>query len=361
MPHPTASEATAAAEEIAERMTRRALLGARYDANLARDVIRILTDVESDLVKQIADIDIGGVTRAGARRARLTSLLEQARKAIRSAYRRIRVLSENELDELFGIEIDATQAAIRGSFQSVGVRMSVSLPTDSYMAALAEETLVLGKPLSSYWAGQEASLVGAFRQQMELGLTAGETVDQLIRRVRGGKRDGQPVNGIMATSRAHAAGLVRTSAASVGNAGRYAVFESNLDIVTEYQHLSRLDGRTSEHCILRAGKRWDAKTKEPIGHRISFQVPPIHVNCRSVLVTRIIGGELPTDQNGEQWFNGLGVSEQNALFGIGRAQLYRDGGISLAQLFDQSGRPIPLSGLRTDERNAGDRRLVRRP
>jgi hypothetical protein len=356
----TAAQAAAAGEEIAERMTRRALLGARFDAGLARDVISILVKLEEDLAGQIAAIDITGPARPTARRARLERLLEDTRKAIRANYRRVRLLTERQLDELFEIEAEATRAAMRGSLQSAGVRLGVSLPTDTYLAALAEETLVLGQPLSSYWARQEAGLIGAFRAEMEKGLTAGETVNDLIRRIRGGTRQGQVVPGIMAASRNQAAALVRTSAASVGNGARFATFEANLDVVEKYQHLSRLDGRTTEICILRAGKLWDARTKAPIGHKLPFQPPPIHINCRSVLVVVVIGAEPPTDQNGETWFRSLSATDQNDLFGRGRAELFRSGEITMSQLLDQSGRPIPLSDLRLDERNAGDR-TVRRP
>lgn len=275
----TAAQGAAAGEEIAERMTRRAILGARYDAGLARDVIAILDKLERDLVGQIAAIDITGPARPSARRARLETLLNDTRKAIRANYRRVRLLTENELDQLFEIEADATRAAMRGSFNSVGVRIGVSLPGETYLAALAEETLVLGQPLSGYWARQEAGLIGAFRAEMEKGLTAGETVNDLIRRIRGGTRQGQIVPGIMAASRTQAAALVRTSAASVGNGARFATFEANLDVIEKYQHLSRLDGRTTQICILRAGKLWDAATKAPIGHSLPFQPPPIHINC----------------------------------------------------------------------------------
>lgn len=356
----TAAQASAAGEDIAERMARRALLGARYDAGLARDIIALLQKLESDLVGQIADIDVTGVARAQARRARLTKLLEQARKAIRDSYRRVRVLSENQLDQLFEIEADATRLAVNGAFQDVGVRLGAALPSESYMAALAEETLVLGQPASSFWARQELNLVNAFRGQMEQGLMAGETVPNLIRRIRGGTRDGVTVPGIMATSRAHAAAMVRTAAAGVGNGARFAVFEANLDVIKEYIHLSRLDGRTSATCIARAGKRWNAKSRAPIGHNMPFQPPPLHWSCRSVIVVRVIGGELPTNQNGEQWFAGLDAATQNDLFGRSRAELYRSGDISISQLLDQSGRPIPLSALRASAGNAGDR-VARRP
>lgn len=360
MPTPSADQASAAAEEIAERLTRRALLGARYDAGLARQIIAQLVELERDLIGQIAEIDVTGVTQVSARRARLEKLLEQARRAIRENYRRLRVLSERELGELLSIEAEAVRSAVRGSFQSVGVRLSVSLPSQSYMAALAEEALVLGQPAAEFWARQENGLRQAFAREMRLGLQAGETIPQLMRRIRGGTRAGAPIPGIMSAARHQAVALARTSAASVGNSARFAVFESNLDVIQEYVHLSRLDGRTSQPCILRAGKRWDAATREPIGHKLPFQPPPIHMNCRSVLVVRVRGGDLPTNQNGEAWFKALSPGEQDVLFGRSRAELYRSGDIDLRQLFDQTGRPVPLSALRADESNAADR-VARRP
>jgi hypothetical protein len=355
MPDISPEQASAAAEEIAERLTRRALLGARYDASLARDIVSMLVDLERDLAGQIAEMDITGVSRLSARRQRLESLLEMARKAVRKTYRRITVLAETQLDELFSIEAGASREIMRAAFQDVGVRLGVSLPSSSYMAALAEETLVMGRPLSSWWAGQEASLREAFAREMRLGLQAGETVQQLTRRIRGGKRDGLPVKGIMATSRAHAVAMARTSAAGVGNGARFATFEANLDVIQAYVHLSRLDLRTSEQCILRAGKRWDAKTKAPLGHRIPFQLCPIHHGCRSVHVVQVIGGEPPTNQNGEAWFKGLSAEEQGHLFGAGRMDLFRSGDMSMSELFDQSGRPISLSDLRTARERPGDR------
>lgn len=357
---PTGAQASAAAEELAERLSRRAVLGSRYDAGLARDVIRLLTSLESDLAGQIAQMDITGVARASAQRQRLQKLLDQAREVIRDTYRRVRVMTERSYDELWEIEADATRAAMNGSFRSAGIRLDAALPTDSYMAALAEENLVLGQPATDFWARQEQSLRGAFRGQMEIGLQSGETVDQLIRRLRGGMRNGARVPGIMDTSRANAAALVRTSAASVGNEARLAVFDNNLDVIDEYVHLSKLDTRTSPTCVGRAGKRWTARDRQPIGHSFPFQTPPLHFNCRSVIVVRVVGGALPTEQNGQQWFDSLSPTDQNTVFGRGRADLYRSGDISLRQLFDQSGRPIPLADMRSDERNAGDR-TVRRP
>lgn len=342
---PTPAQASEAADIIADRMTRRAILGARFDSDLAGRVVSMLTELEADLVGQIAAIDVAGVNTASARRARLEKLLELARESIRSNYRRIRLMADKDFASLLTLEVRATRGAMSEAFLAVNYPFAVSLPTDSYMAALAEDSIVLGAPAKGYWDRQTAGLQMDFESAMRRGLQAGETVQQLAQRVRGGKRAGAVVRGIMDTSRRSAVAMVRTSAASVGNEARLAAFDANLDIIEAYQHLSRLDARTTDVCIARAGKSWNAQTRKPIGHAFPFQTPPIHWNCRSVLVVRVIGGESPTNQDGEAWVRSLEADAQNAVFGKRKAELFRAGSIELKDLFDQTGRPLTLREL----------------
>ena len=273
------ADPTAAAEAIADKITKRAILGQRYDASLSADIIAQVTDLERDLVGQIAAIDVTSVTKPSARLVRLQKLLSQSREQIKAAYRRIRLLNDRELSKLLEIEAEATAKLVDAGFQKTDINISVSLPTDAVFAALAEEHIIIGQPLKEWWAKQEAGAFSEFSRQIRLGVGAGETVDQLARRIAGGTRDGIPIQGVMEVSRKTAKTLVRTSVASVQNTARQAVYEANSDIFTELVQLSKLDGRTSEICIARAGKAWDMQTKEPIGHSLPFQTPPIHPNC----------------------------------------------------------------------------------
>lgn len=341
-----AARITAAVERASDALTRRAILGMRYDASFGREVIAMLDALERDLVGQIAAIDVGGVERPSARRARLAKLLTQARAAIRSVYRRVATLSARNFADLTEIEAIATANAFNSAFAAMNVSIQVSLPTASTYAALADERLIIGQPLKEWWDNASSSTVGAFAREMRIGIQAGETVEQLARRVAGGTRDGVAMRGLMDTSRSTARTLVRTSVASVQNAAREAVYEANLDVITEFVHLSRLDGRTSDVCIERAGKRWDAETRQGIGHTLAYRTPPLHPNCRSVLVVRVIGGDPPEVGDGEAWLKKQSPAEQNALLGKGKAELFRAGKITMRDLLDQSDRPVPLSALK---------------
>lgn len=340
-----AAAATDASAEIAERMTRRAVLGFRYDADLARRSISFLDDLQRDLLAQIAEIDVNGVTRISAKRKRLQQLLDLSRADIRKAYRGIRVLNSTDLADLATIEATATHATISTALVNVGATLGISLPTAATMAALAEEQLILGQPLADWWEDASRKTILQFSREMRIGVQAGETVEQLARRISGGTREGVQLRGIMDVSRTTARTLVRTSVASIQGAAREAVYEANLDVIEAYVQLSRLDSRTSETCIVRANKRWDAQTKAPIGHALPYRNTPLHPNCRSVMVVQVVGGEPPPVMDGEAWVKSLSEDALGTVLGKGKADLYRAGKIQLRDLIDQSDRPVPLSAL----------------
>lgn len=348
MPAADGNARTAAAEDIADAMTRRTILGMRYDAQLARDIFRMLKDLERDLVAQIAAIDATGPGRAAARRARLETLLREARAASRKAYRRIRLQTERDLDKLTEIEAKAARKVMAGALSQTTIDIRPRLPLESTYVALSDERLVLGQPLADWWERADQATVDAFSREMRIGVQAGETVEQLARRISGGTRDGVQMRGVMDVSRSTARTLVRTSVASVQNAARQAVYEANGDVITEFVHLSRLDDRTSDVCIARAGLRWDAKTRKPIGHDLPYRAPPLHPNCRSVLVVRVIGGEPPPVGSAKEWIGAMDAAEQDAVLGRGKAALYRAGKITTRELIDQSDRPVPLKALKAE-------------
>lgn len=343
---PTPEEATIAGLQMAQRTTRRAVLGARYEADLLRRILAMLKALEADLIAQVAQMDLGGAARDSIRRKRLLDLLQLTRERIDRTYRGVVVLTTRELSELMGIEATATAASLRTSFATVGITLGVALPTASTMAALTDEMLVLGAPMKNWWKRQSQSLIDEFAKQMRLSIMAGESVDRMALRITGGYREGVKIPGVMDVSRRTAETLVRTSVASVQNTARLAVFEQNLDVIDEFVHLSRLDSRTSEICIARSNKRWNADTKKPIGHAFPFQVPPLHPRCRSVLVPVVIGGKPPPDQTPDEWLASLSPDEQDSLLGKGKASLYRQGRITSKDLIDQTNRPLTLRELR---------------
>lgn len=340
-----AEDAFRVTQEISDRITARAVLGVRYEPTFARQVISLLTDLETDLVSQIIAADVNGISRHSARRRRLQTLLNQTRAEIRDAYRRIRVMTQKELGAVFRAEQAATRSAVSGSYLSLNVGMTPSLPPASINAALVENPVIVGQPLREWWEGQDAKTFTDFSRQMRLGYQAGETVDQLVRRVRGGVRDGVRMKGVMDISRANAESLARTSVASIGNTARQAVYEANLDVIEKLQHLSRLDSRTSDTCIARSGKTWNAATKKPIDHTLPFATPPLHIRCRSVLVPCVVGADALPIESGDDWLKRISPQMREEVLGKGRARLFAQGDIGARDLVDQSGRSVTLRDL----------------
>lgn len=165
-------------------------------------------------------------------------------------------------------------------------------------------------------------------------------------------------------NRRQAAAVVQTTIHTIANEARFAVYEANDDIISGYYWLATLDSRTTVPCIGRSGLEWD-NDKKPIGHDIPFATPPIHWNCRSLLMPKLLTfkdigvnleeanttrasklGQIDSKISFDKFLNMLSKSEQDEQLGIGRAQLWRDGKITLTQLLDATGRELTLGELK---------------
>jgi len=346
------AQSTAVNELLADKISRRTILGLRYDASFSADVIRLLNDLEVDILGQLVQADVTGVKMARARQARLEKLLTEVRASIKAQYKRIDRLTQGELFKFGQLEAAATGKALTDSAASVGVVLGHGLPTEATMAALLSDPLVMGAPLSDWWLKQSTDLFRSFAADVRIGTMAGETVDQMAKRVAGsrwgnlrGVRDIE-VRGTILKARRGARTLVRTSVASVQGAARQATYQANSDVIEFYVHVSRLDSRTSDICLARAGKRWDAETLKPVGHSLPFEVPPLHPNCRSAIAPIPYGGgQLAKNLGADEWIQTLSVADQEALLGVHKSKLFRDGKITASALIDQSNRPLTLDEL----------------
>ena len=115
--------------------------------------------------------------------------------------------------------------------------------------------------------------------------------------------------------------------------------------VSGWRHISVLDSRTSLVCTARHGKLWDKK-HQPIGHDWVFHVPPLHPNCRSMLVPASLD-EPFEGITGDDWVNSRSLKELQEQFGVGIGQMLHDGTISLHNAVRQGGLvPMTLQELR---------------
>ena len=259
-------------------------------------------------------------------------------------------------------EAQATHAAkiLAGT---VPITVNAVLPSDTMLTRIARDVLIDGGPVASWW--NKLAVDTSFRvgNAIRQGVVQGETNAQVITRVAG--KPGTV--GALDTARHNIAALVHTVMQTVANDSRLAVFDANKDIIKEYEWFSAMDGHVCPRCIALSGRRWkNNKAHDPIGHTVPFRNPPIHWNDRCVLLPitksfKELGvdiNEVPPGERAsrfgpissrttfDEFLKRMPESQQNEMLGVGRAQLWRDGKITLAQLIDGKGRELTLAELK---------------
>lgn len=339
---PGSNDPSNASDAEAVDAAKRALALERVTASMNRRVLDLLLELQKDIVSKLAALDPTQEARAVQRLKQLGSEVDDA---ITTKYQQIADETSGDLQELADDQARWKASSLARVWSSVHVSLKPKLASTSFLEALTDQPIVLGGVASDWWAAEGTALSAKFSQQMQIGIGGGENLSNLVDRVRG-TRASSFKDGIMATSVRNANALVRTSVNSVSNNASMAVFEQNADVIEGVRHSSILDRRTTPQCVVRNGLSWTYPDLEPIGHDITFQVPPIHWNCRSQIVS-ILDLKRDVDKlTFDKFFNGLTDEEKAHTFGPGRAQLFDDGHIDQSALIDQSGRPLTVAELR---------------
>ena len=384
-----------AADDVAEGLILQSLNLERLKANEVNAVVELLEKLAVDLEQAIKKADPNGVGPSTYRQKRLKALLGQINGTTNDYYTRIKKNHDKALKGVVAAEAKATVTSVNKAF--AGVQLA-GLPTVAQLQAIASEALIMGAPSKEWWASQKLDLQVKFKNEIRQGMLLGESVDELVRRVRGTKVNGFK-DGIINVKKHQAAALVRTSVQAVSHAARMATHQANEDLYNGYQWLSTLDGRTTHICKARSGLTWD-KSFNAVGHDKEYSPPPAHWNCRSLITPWLkdwtdlsknktlaakkkkefkangdtinsiflemlmrvgkrkdeaatimrktqasMDGQVAVDLNFEQWLATKGEGFQAQVLGAGRYNLFKEGKISLLDLVDQSGNPITLAQL----------------
>lgn len=151
-------------------------------------------------------------------------------------------------------------------------------------------------------------------------------------------------------AQAQAKSLTGTAVDTAAYAGRLATFRASG--VNALKFFAILDSKTTIGCAVRAGKLYTLDL-EPIGHTVVLdRPPPRHWNCRSILLPMKFPVGPPEDggkekDNFARWLAKHSTEEQDDILGPRRAQLYRDGKITLADLIGQRGQALTIAELRS--------------
>ena len=304
----------------------------RASEGVSRDVVKILRDLEKELVGKIASDNL---TEWG--RARANKQLKEARELIQRYYDQIAVKSIADTDDI---------AKLAASVTASSISSAAVLPAAAVLDRIATDAVIQGAAQGAWWQKQAADVQFKFAAAVRQGLAAAETNQQIVQRVRQ----------VMDVSKRNAAALVQTSTATIANDARAAAMAANDDLILAYRAVATLDSRVCISCAPLDGLEW-TKAGKPIGHKFPLPSYPLHFNCRCLLMGKVIDGEpggtrASTDGQVsaaltfEGWLERQPIERQNDILGKGRAELYRKGTITLQDLASGRGRPLTIEQLK---------------
>jgi len=311
-----------------------------------------LKDMEKELLKRLAEEDLDF-----SERKKLEKVIGDTDEIIDKHYKNI----QDSIDKKGIAEMVADHAA--NALHVVFDKEAVAVPPSDYFKSLNSDVLIQGAPSADWWRGQSENIKTKFAAQVRQGLANGETNQQITARIVG--KAGVP--GVMDIARRDAASLVHTSIQTVANDARRQTFKANSDIVKGLKQVSTLDGHTSLTCVAYSGESWNLDF-EPLGpKKLSYNGgTPRHFKCRSLEVpitksfkemglnipeapatTRASSdGQVDVNTSFNDYLERKGKAYQDQVLGVGRADLWREGKITLKDLVDGQGRPVSLEALR---------------
>lgn len=326
----------------------------RLNAGERRKIINVLKDVEKGIKAELSE---GELIEFGKKK--IESVITRLSEPISQAYQEIHESTQGMLDDLVELQLKVSAK----DFESVFVGMGASLPPAVVINRLTKDLIVQGNPLNDWWSKQEADTIFKMSSQIRTGIVSGETNQQIIRRLIGTRT----TPGVITVARNNASAIVHTAIQTVSNDAQQAFYQANDDIIKSVVWFTAMDSRVCPLCMSRSGSEWsnDADHRIIKGNQ-AYAVPPIHINDRCILLPQTVtfkelGIDLPeppvgtrasslgpikADTTFKEYLEMVDKDQQDKMLGKGRAELFRDGKISLNQLLDGNGRELTLAELK---------------
>jgi len=322
----------------------------RYSQGLVRRTITILNKADADLVGKIertAPEKANGWTNQ-----RRKAVLDGIRTINKQAYQRVGKALTSELNGLAPAAARFSAATLKNS---IPIEFDVTMPSSQLLQSVVTSQPFRGKLLKDWFTDLEEGRFKRMRDAIQIGIVEGETIDQMVQRIRGTRANGYK-DGILEMSRRDAAAVVRTSVNHTTTRAREILYEENTDLVKGVEWISTLDGRTTPVCRARDGKVF----KPGEGPR-----PPAHINCRSTTVPQVkswrelgidldeappgtraaMDGQIAQDKAYGDWLRTQDRSFVEEILGKKKAALFLEGKLPIDRFVNEGGRELTLEEL----------------
>lgn len=342
-----------------------------YSVGVLRRMVALLNRVDTDLVAELAAA-LERLPVESFTVERLDLLLQAVRDLNAQAYAAVMGALAAELQAMAeyeaGYQLQLFEEVIP---EPVQVRFPIASVTPAQVYSAAMSRPFQGRLLRDWASSVEAGRMAKIREAVRVGYVEGETATQIVRRIRGTRAE-QYADGLLQRPRRDLMAVVQTAIGHTAAVAREQFVEANQDIIKAVVWRSTLDTKTSEPCRIRDGRKYEAATHKPVGHKIPWLQGPgrIHWNCRSTSTPvtkswRELGfdidemtpgerasmdGQVPADTTYAEWLQRQSAARQDQVLGPERGRLLREGGLTLPDLYSPSGKWLSLDELR--ERDA---------
>lgn len=327
----------------------------RLGNGAAADVSALIEDLFEDIIAQIARVDPTAPGADRYRRARAEKVLGAIEAQVSDAFDDIVKQVRQTTAEVGVHQAKWATSMLEASVGAVAVDISPGRLGVNMMKAIIDRDPMQGLLLRDWFTGQSDATVKRVRRQVQLGMVQNETLDDIVRRVRGrAVGRGNYIGGVLQTTTREANALVRTAINDIANTAHMETWRENSDVAPQYQIVATLDSRTTPICRARDG---EIHKVEDDGPR-----PPFHIGCRTVTVPVIdwkgmgidppepgmrasADGPVPADTNYDEWLRRQSVAKQEEILGKERAKLFREKDVSLREMVRNDGTQIRISEL----------------
>lgn len=311
--------------------------------------------VEELLVKRGLDMEKRGYDRGPVETKRLETLLVDLTAIIDGVYQKMADGLVVNLTALAKYESEFQTNALK---DAIPLSVPIKAPSAPFLVTLAETAPMSGTFLRPWVDRLSRTQTDKINDRIRSGMIAGLTTDQMVRDLRSEVFEG---------SLKSAQTMVLTATAGVTNAARDAVYQRNSHLIKGVRHVSVLDMRTTSGCQQLDGKFYSLDEPRP--------ALPRHPRCRSAYapVTKSIDemgnvtetegsryrasmdGRVPGKTTYGDWLQKQPADRQDAILGVERAKLFRDGKVKFADLYRDDGSYKSLDELRRAEGQAASR------
>ncbi len=324
----------------------------RYGTGLARRVLKLLTETESDLKRQIAarlaNMTERGYDRGPVTTKRIETLIGVISETRAAGYAALESALTAELVEFVAHEADIQTRMLK---EIIPIPRGINAPGLQLLKSIVIARPMQGRVLRQWVGDLDAAEKKAIRSAVNIGMTEGESIPNIVKRV-GDRLD---------LSKSQTTAIVRTAVNHVSNHAIQAVATANDDLVKSVKWSAALDHKTCPICGGRDGKVYPVDS----GPR-----PPAHIVCRCRItyvlkswqelglkdppigVRASMNGDVPADTNYGDWLRKQPRDFVKDTLGPSKAKLFLDGKLPIDRFVDRQGGELNLAQLSARESEA---------